>query len=373
MKAGPRRTALVGGAARACSLASGRACRPRHGPGHRRAAGRLQERGRQHWSADRRLHPGHRQGQGRRGHPHRGPSAARRAARARRRQGGRDQGLQRRDHARCRQRASPTSTAATSTTSSASTTAPSPTTREAIKLDPTDPDVFNNRGQAYDYKGEYDLAIADYTESIRLNPKNAGAFFNRGSAYEQLGEHDRAIADYSQVHQARRQRPRGLQQPRAGLRLRRATTIWRLPTTTSRYASAGTTPASFFNRGWRMPTRTTTRRAVADFNEAIRLDPSDADAYLSRGAMHEELGNDGRRARRLSQGARDRARARGCPGGAGAPGQLRAAIAAPAATESPSNEKRPERWPRPPNSLKREREARYFLLRASMHLRVFLL
>ena len=42
---------------------------------------------------------------------------------------------------------------------------------EAIKLDPTDPDIFNNRGQAYDTKGEYDLAIADYTQPIRLEPR----------------------------------------------------------------------------------------------------------------------------------------------------------------------------------------------------------
>jgi Flp pilus assembly protein TadD len=33
------------------------------------------------------------------------------------------------------------------------------------------------------------------------------------------------------------------------------------------------------------------KAAVADFDEAIRLDPRDADAYQSRGAMHEELGN----------------------------------------------------------------------------------
>jgi tetratricopeptide (TPR) repeat protein len=34
------------------------------------------------------------------------------------------------------------------------------------------------------------------------------------------------------------------------------------------------------------------RRALADYSVAIRLDPRDADAYLGRGAMHEELGNE---------------------------------------------------------------------------------
>ena len=31
--------------------------------------------------------------------------------------------------------------------------------------------------------------------------------------------------------------------------------------------------------------------AIADLDQAIRLDPSDADAYVSRGSLHEELGN----------------------------------------------------------------------------------
>jgi Flp pilus assembly protein TadD len=33
-------------------------------------------------------------------------------------------------------------------------------------------------------------------------------------------------------------------------------------------------------------------RAIADFNEAIKLDPRDAESYVSRGAVHEELGNE---------------------------------------------------------------------------------
>src|SRR5215831_16434894 len=49
---------------------------------------------------------------------------------------------------------------------------------EVIKLDPSDPDAFNNRGQAYDSKGEPELAIADYTQSIRLSRENPRAFFN---------------------------------------------------------------------------------------------------------------------------------------------------------------------------------------------------
>ena len=243
---------------------------------------------------------------------------------------------------------------------------------QAIKIDATDADVFNNRGQSYDYKGEYALAIADYTESIRLNPKNAGAFFNRGSAYEQLGEHDRAIADYSRVDQARRQRSRGVQQPRAGLRLQGRARSGDCRLQPVDPPQPGQPPRVLQPRRGAMPTRTTTRRPIADFDEAIRLDPRDADAYQSRGAMHEELGNEAAARADYAQGAGDPARARGCAGVAGAARQLRRESRASRA-RALQQRKRPERELRPPNSLKREREARYFLFRASMHLRVFLL
>src|SRR5215475_12274825 len=40
--------------------------------------------------------------------------------------------------------------------------------------------AYNNRGNAYMAKGEYDRAVQDYGESIKLNPNYARAFNNRG-------------------------------------------------------------------------------------------------------------------------------------------------------------------------------------------------
>ena len=39
--------------------------------------------------------------------------------------------------------------------------------------------AFNNRGNAYKNKGQYDRAIQDYDEVIRLDPNQAVTFFNR--------------------------------------------------------------------------------------------------------------------------------------------------------------------------------------------------
>ena len=58
--------------------------------------------------------------------------------------------------------------------------------------------AYNNRGNAYTGKGEYDRAIQDYDQSIKLNPNYARAFNNRGVAYQKKGEYDRAIKDFDE-------------------------------------------------------------------------------------------------------------------------------------------------------------------------------
>ena len=42
---------------------------------------------------------------------------------------------------------------------------------------------YNNRGLAYDDKGDYDLAIADYNRVINIDPNDAEAYYNRGGTY----------------------------------------------------------------------------------------------------------------------------------------------------------------------------------------------
>jgi len=56
--------------------------------------------------------------------------------------------------------------------------------------------AYNNRGNAYAAKGEYDRAVQDYDQSIKLNPNYARAFNNRGVAYQKKGDYDRAINDF---------------------------------------------------------------------------------------------------------------------------------------------------------------------------------
>jgi Flp pilus assembly protein TadD len=50
-------------------------------------------------------------------------------------------------------------------------------------------------------KGEYDKAIADYTEALRLDPKNSIFYSDRGYAYGQKGDTARANADYARARE----------------------------------------------------------------------------------------------------------------------------------------------------------------------------
>lgn len=70
---------------------------------------------------------------------------------------------------------------------------------QAIKLDNRFYHAFHNRGVALYLKKNYDRAIADYDEALRLNPKFFEAFNDRGLAYQAKGNLDQAIADYNEA------------------------------------------------------------------------------------------------------------------------------------------------------------------------------
>lgn len=72
--------------------------------------------------------------------------------------------------------------------------------RYSFAVEPSmDAEAYYNRGIAYDNKGEYDRAIADYNKALEINPRHAGAYNNRGLAYYSKGEYDHAIADYNKA------------------------------------------------------------------------------------------------------------------------------------------------------------------------------
>ncbi|CAN1210781.1 hypothetical protein TUMEXPCC7403_11325 [Tumidithrix helvetica PCC 7403] len=70
---------------------------------------------------------------------------------------------------------------------------------EAICLEPNRVAGYNSRGNAKVRLGDYQGAIADFTEAIRLEPDDANAYFSRGYAEYELGKKEVAIADYNEA------------------------------------------------------------------------------------------------------------------------------------------------------------------------------
>ena len=124
-------------------------------------------------------------------------------------------------------------------------------TKSAQPSEPQTAVEYNRRAGEYFEKGEYDLAIADFTQAIKLDPNNAFIYGNRGSAYHSKGDYDRAIADYTQY-------------------------IKLDPNNVTVYNNRG---AAYNDKG-------DYDRAIADFNQAIKLDPNFANPYRHRAFAH---------------------------------------------------------------------------------------
>ena len=127
---------------------------------------------------------------------------------------------------------------------------------EAIKLDPKLATAYNRRGVAYLNKRDLDRAFADYNEAINLSPNFAAAYNNRGGIHQRRNDFDLAFADYSEA-------------------------IRRDPN----YAIA------YNNRGVIYARRYDYAGAIADYGEAIRHKHQNlAQVYNNRGLAHKALG-----------------------------------------------------------------------------------
>ena len=67
-------------------------------------------------------------------------------------------------------------------------------------------------GSSYGNKGNFDRAIADFSEAIRLDPKDARAYHDRGVAYGKKGEMAKAEEDFAQAKRPSGQVERGIEQ-----------------------------------------------------------------------------------------------------------------------------------------------------------------
>ncbi|WP_445241756.1 tetratricopeptide repeat protein [Microcoleus vaginatus] len=119
---------------------------------------------------------------------------------------------------------------------------------QAIALNPKYAQAYHNRGNARSKLGDNQGAVADYNQALRINPNYAKAYYNRGISRFELGDNQGAVADYNQA-----------------LRIN------------PNYVLA------YNNRGLARYRLGDKQGAVADYNQALRIDPNHVNAYYNRG------------------------------------------------------------------------------------------
>jgi len=55
--------------------------------------------------------------------------------------------------------------------------------------------VYNNRGEAYQWSNQYDLAIKDYDAALEIDPTDVRALYGRGASFLATRQYEQSIAD----------------------------------------------------------------------------------------------------------------------------------------------------------------------------------
>lgn len=126
---------------------------------------------------------------------------------------------------------------------------------EALKIMPNHFKALFNRGFAFDKIGAYDKAINDYSEAIKIDPNNAYTYYNKGISLDRKGEYDEAIMCFSKAIQL-------------------------VPN-----------KADFYhNRGFAYRKKKEFDNAINDYQNAIKIDPNHFKAYYNRAFCWDKLG-----------------------------------------------------------------------------------
>ena len=116
-------------------------------------------------------------------------------------------------------------------------------------------------GRRHSETKEYDRAIADYSEYIQLIPNDPFGYLKRGVVRHAAGKHREAISDYTRA-----------------LELEKA-------------ANAGYGAGLHYNRANVYRDLGEYDKAIADYDEAVRIDPKYQHAIVSRGSVRNSKGD----------------------------------------------------------------------------------
>lgn len=157
---------------------------------------------------------------------------------------------------------------------------------ELIGLNPEDENAYLNRGNAYIQTGQFALGMADYSHVIAKNPRSFQGWYNRGTAFVAAREYERAIADLTE---AIRLKPEARAYCNRGMSyLRKSDYEKALADLTAGVEKDGALALCHYARGEVFLRTGKYQEAVDDLTLGLRLKPT-VEGYLQRATAHEQL------------------------------------------------------------------------------------
>jgi tetratricopeptide (TPR) repeat protein len=159
---------------------------------------------------------------------------------------------------------------------------------EAIQVAPDFAGFFGNRGDAYLLKKDWGHAVADYSQAIALMPDGSPTFYSgRAKAYEAQGDAGRAKADLAKADElgnkglALTELMKCHRGSEGDALVAACTKVLAMP-----QLNAKQRVGAILNRGAAYANQQDLDRAMADYAEALRLDPNSAPAYFFRATAY---------------------------------------------------------------------------------------
>lgn len=125
---------------------------------------------------------------------------------------------------------------------------------KVIAIDPNQSVAYNNRSYSFINTGKIQEAIDDAKKAISISPKYSTAFYTLASAYEKMKDFDKAVSTYTEIINLK---------PEA---------------------------VGYNNRGWALSNAGKFAEAIPDFDQAIKLSPSDGVFFKNRGNAKNKVG-----------------------------------------------------------------------------------
>jgi tetratricopeptide (TPR) repeat protein len=148
---------------------------------------------------------------------------------------------------------------------------------------------YQDRGDAYRAKGQYDKAIEDYNRAIELSPnKNAPSLHGRGDALLRKGEVDAAIDNFTQAIETGKVEP-AMFVDRASAYLRKGQADAALADYGRAIELAPRNAIAYRERGALFIRQGAFQKAIDDLSKAIVIDPKPR-SYLLRGVAYDRIG-----------------------------------------------------------------------------------